>query len=477
MPKVIEGTHADSGRRMQVIISMDTPDSPSDLIATIQGLGEVELSLLALAEAMAASSTRYGQAMARIIGCPDFRSRFKSAKIEVLAFDHLVQQYPDQQTPIEFEMLHRSKLHPSLCKDDVVHFVGLEGAPYFMGDYKRTHPKGNYELAATVRMRDLVWYNDEYFFAGPEYFWEQYLDHIGTRAEFKARRLETLQRLIYAKFVPEIDASVGEMVRYRFEERAPKIDVLAVKEAARAYTKDEVYVVGPHRWVVSKGMAVVFELPVWATFKGDYLKRLHGNIIGFRRSTDPRHPWNITIRLHLSQENIPHWLLDKVLASQLIQTNLKMTITEAFLVGVYSMWPACLFQGTCTPGFSDTRTHDRVIVGHVQLCRKGDQGRPASALNATEEESDVHVDGSLSSSAFIEEGGKQRMDESADQVLDPLIKLHEGKVDVEVYGLVPVRATDALAILGYQDDLTSQVNLFLTQTFVIALSAHAPFSD
>jgi len=67
MPKVIEGTHADSGRRMQVIISMDTPDSPSDLIATIQGLGEVELSLLALAEAMAASSTRYGQAMARII--------------------------------------------------------------------------------------------------------------------------------------------------------------------------------------------------------------------------------------------------------------------------------------------------------------------------------------------------------------------------------------------------------------------------
>ena len=69
------------------------------------------------------------------------------------------------------------------------------------------------------------------------------------------------------------------------------------------------------------------------------------------------------------------------------------------------------------------------------------------------------------------------MDESADQVLDPLVKLHEGKVDVEVYGLVPVRATDALAILGYQDDLTSQVNLFLTQTFVIALSAHAPFSD
>jgi hypothetical protein len=110
--QVIGGTHADTGRRMEVIVSMDETNSPSDLIAIIQGLDNVELSLLALAEAMAVTSIRYGQAMARIIGCPNFRSRFKSSKIEVLTFDHLVQQYPDQQTPIQFEMLHRSKLDP-----------------------------------------------------------------------------------------------------------------------------------------------------------------------------------------------------------------------------------------------------------------------------------------------------------------------------------------------------------------------------
>jgi hypothetical protein len=35
------------------------------------------------------------------------------------------------------------------------------------------------ELAATVRMRDLV-RNDQYLLVEPEYFWDQYLDHIGS---------------------------------------------------------------------------------------------------------------------------------------------------------------------------------------------------------------------------------------------------------------------------------------------------------
>ena len=475
--QVIGGTHADTGRRMEVIVSMDETNSPSDLIAIIQGLDNVELSLLALAEAMAVTSIRYGQAMARIIGCPNFRSRFKSSKIEVLTFDHLIQQYPDQQTPIQFEMLHRSKLDPSLCKDDSVHFTGMEGPPYFMGDYKRPHPRGLYELAATVRMRDLVWCNDQYLLVGPEYYWDQYLDHIGTRAEFRARRLETLQRLLYSQVVPATNAHLGEIVRFRYEERAMKVEMSGIKAASRVYAKDEVYVIGSQRWIVAKGMAVVFDLPVWATFKGDYLKRIHGSVVGFKRSTDPKYPWNIKIRLHLSKDNIPTWLLSKVLDSQLIQTNVEMIISEGFLSGVYSIWPVCLYQGSCVPGFSDACTHDRVVIGHVQLESQNKYQRPdkteAEGGDKTEAEAGSDLDESLSSSAFIEEEGRRRLDPSADKVLSPLIQLHEGRARVEVFSLVPIRPADALVILGYQDELTNQVNPFPK----IALSAHAACTD
>jgi hypothetical protein len=43
---------------MEVIVSMDETNSPSDLIAIIQGLDNVELSLLALAESATAKPWR-----------------------------------------------------------------------------------------------------------------------------------------------------------------------------------------------------------------------------------------------------------------------------------------------------------------------------------------------------------------------------------------------------------------------------------
>jgi hypothetical protein len=118
-----------------------------------------------------------------------------------------------------------------------------------------------------------------------------------------------------------------------------------------------------------------------------------------------------------------------------------------------------------------------VVIGHVQLESQDKYQRPdkteAEGGDKTEAEGGSDFDESLSSSAFIEEEGRRRLDTSADKVLSPLIQLHEGKAHVEVFSLVPIRPPDALVILGYQDELTNQVNPFPK----IALSAHAACTD
>lgn len=456
---MFEGIHKDSGRLMKFIISMDEKHSPSQVISIVKSMDEIQRTVLAFAEAMAASSVSYGQALARIVGCPQYRSNFElPSRFEELKLDHLIPQYPEEQTPIEFEMMHRSKLDPGLSTEDTVYFMNMESAPYFIGDFMKSRPNGEYELAATVRLRDLVWIDAEYFLAGPEYFWhDQYLLHIGTRAEFKARRLETLNRVLYSKVVSGIDSALGEVVRYRFEERALSVDMLAFKESSRG--GDEVYIVGPKRWVLAKGMGVVFELPIWITCKGTYLDRLYGSVTGFKRSSDPRYPWNITFRLHLDKTNIPTWLLGRVSGSHLLQTDIQLTISEVFLSAVFSIWPVALFQGSCVPGVSDEHTNDRVVTGHVQISRKTKgRGSDSASGHQVSSGSDSDKEGSISSSLFIQEGGVNKLHPDVDKVLAPLIKLHEGGVFVDVFRVNPLRPSNALACLGLQDELMNQVN-------------------
>ena len=356
---VVEGIHKDTGRSLKfTICAKDEPHPPSQFMEIIRSMDKSQLSLLAFSDAMATVSVSYGQALARIVGCPEFRSRFEASSFEVLSFDHLIEQYPQKENPIEFEMMHRSKLDPAPCKKDTVHFISMESSPYFIGDYMKSNPQGEYELAATVLMRDLVWVEDDFVLVGPEYFWhEQYLNHIGTRADFRSGRLETLNRLMYARSLePAIDKNLGQVVRYRFEDRAPSVDMLATTESSPM--KEEVHIVGSNRWILSKGMGVVFELPVAITCNRSYLERLYGSVVGFRPSLDQRHPYNIQFRLHLADENIPGWLLSRVAASHFMQTNILFTISEAFLAGVYSIWPAVMFQRSCVPGLSDAHVHD-----------------------------------------------------------------------------------------------------------------------
>ena len=84
-----------------------------------------------------------------------------------MGFEHLVEQYTDDIQPLKFEVMHRDQLDPKLSSSDSVFFVGVNGAPYFIGDFNKAHPSGVLEPAVVAEMRDIIWLDNEYAIVGP----------------------------------------------------------------------------------------------------------------------------------------------------------------------------------------------------------------------------------------------------------------------------------------------------------------------
>ena len=265
---------------------------------------------------------RYGQAIAKFMGNSGFREKLSISEKDVLELDHLDEQYDPEQV-LSFQLMHRSQLCSKLCQEDRVYFEKIHDPPYFIGDFNKARPTGEMDLAVTVMLRDLVWVDSEFFFAGPTYYWhDQYLSEIVIRKE---GRRATLERLLYQQSVPGLDVVYGDVVSYHAGE-SPEVELLALSEVSRA--SNNARIAGPDRLIVREGMGVVFETPVLMAYKRPFLTRIYGFVIAFKDDTrddaDPRYPVHIKIRVHLSKENIPTWLLSesRLKGSDLLQTNL-----------------------------------------------------------------------------------------------------------------------------------------------------------
>ena len=213
---VCEGIHLESGRAMSIVIRDDPDSAPKRLLSIVEHMPEC--SLAALVECLGASGPAYALAVGKIIGDAEFLKRHNivPGTTTVLKFDHLLEQYPDESAPIEFMVMHKRELDKRLSKNDAVHFVAVDGAPYFIGDFNKAHPTGVLEPAATVKMRDIIWLDDENLMAGPEDFWHfQYLHEIRISDEARSKDRMTIRRILYDQHVKGVGNTLGDIVHYK----------------------------------------------------------------------------------------------------------------------------------------------------------------------------------------------------------------------------------------------------------------------
>jgi hypothetical protein len=473
---LFKGIHEDSGRNVSINMDLPAPFHLPESIVSLcrasestssESLPEVAKHIVTSvvdAEVQSRSNDekviwRYGQAIAKFMGNSGFREKLSISEKDVLELDHLDEQYDPEQV-LSFQLMHRSQLCSKLCQEDRVYFEKIHDPPYFIGDFNKARPTGEMDLAVTVMLRDLVWVDSEFFFAGPTYYWhDQYLSEIVIRKE---GRRATLERLLYQQSVPGLDVVYGDVVSYHAGE-SPEVELLALSEVSRA--SNNARIAGPDRLIVREGMGVVFETPVLMAYKRPFLTRIYGFVIAFKDDTrddaDPRYPVHIKIRVHLSKENIPTWLLSesRLKGSDLLQTNLELTISESYLVGVFSIWPPCLFQGTCVPGPSEEHINDRIVVGHLQILRRVEADKEGSSVHTSDSDSDKCEDeqgiekcasggcGDASSELAPHGAG-------GDSPVLPIIKMFSGGAFIDVYRVKPMTADVAFAYLGRMQEFT-----------------------
>ena len=486
---VLGGMHSESGRHINIVIRNRPEVTPNRLLSIVQNMPAAQqFSLAAFAECVGELGHAWAQALGKILGDPDFLTKHNMAPAAVLKFDHLVEQYPDESDTLEFKVMHKRELDDRLSKADDVHFVAVDGTPYFIGDFKKARPTGVLELAITVKLRDIVWLDEEHVIAGPQYFWhDQYLDEIRTSYEARSKTRATIQRILYNTKLRDIcefreadsqldpsreqrDYNLGDVVLYRRGGRY--IDMITLEMASRP--SHEVYVVGPGRHIVRRGMGVQFDLPVWLRSainspnipsSASLLDRVFGCITGFKQSLDPQYPVNVTIAVHLDKSNLPAWLISRLTDAHLLQTNQEMLISERYITGVFSIWPPSLYQGTCVPCFkSDHHVNDRVVVGHLEIHIK-DKGLPSEdsrmgSVAGDADASDRDTDSqSITSELFYRDDGRGplRLFPHVRDMIDPIVALHDGRAFVEVSVVSPLRASCALECLHDQNVLFNQV--------------------
>ena len=482
MRREIEGVHEDTGRKVSINFDLPAVVPSEKFILLIDTLDQASVftcsdSFRQLAEHFPVQDELhgprqlqgkkcilgFGRAMARFMGNPRFRERLSISGKNVLHFDHLAAQYDAKQL-ISFQLMHRSQLDPKLSPEDHVFFVEMHGQPYFIGDFNKTKPSGEMDLAATVMLRDLVWADSEFLFAGPPYYWhDQYLSEIRC---CKEARNATLERLLYRQPVPALGVSYGEVVSYHAGGYRA-VEILAASDVSRA--SNTARIAGKDRLIVREGMGVVFEPPIWITCKGDFLERIYGVVVAFKDDAgeDSRYPVNIQIRVHLARENIPPWLLSRLKGSDLLQTNLQITISEAYLVGVFSIWPPCLYQGTCVPCLSDEHVNDRIVVGHLQILRRGkaDEEGSSGFVYSSDSESGsqdvrdekanvVNHESSDSDASSVISPARMLGCGRDDTPLQPFIKMFAGEAYIDVYRVKPMTGNVAFSYLGRQQELT-----------------------
>ena len=76
---------------------------------------------------------------------------------DVLKLDHLKEQYYHDDGTFVFELMLWDGLDRVLRPYDLMYIDSLEDVPYFICNFNLKNPRGVMELAATIKLRDLLW--------------------------------------------------------------------------------------------------------------------------------------------------------------------------------------------------------------------------------------------------------------------------------------------------------------------------------
>jgi hypothetical protein len=216
-------------------------------------------------------------------------------------------------------------------------------------------------------------------------------------------------------------------------------------------------------------MGALFQMPVAISNLSPALSHICGRIIGFRRINDLDSPLIIRIEVYLGKDNIPSWMLSRLIGSQQLQTNQRLAISEQYLHGVFSYWPACLLQGTCAPAVRGLAHHDdKVVVGDMQIRHRSKSHDPSGSASSANDDSESGSDSDLSEHASITSAcfhERELAGSDVRKVLAPLLGLQNGESFAEFRTVSQLRATSILPFIALQEKILPQVSQTTTFHF------------
>ena len=271
-----------------------------------------------------------------------------------------------KERPIKFSCRHISQLpqwttgkQSGKRSGDRIVVERILGPPYLQADYKAPDPKGALDFAVSAILRDSIWVDSGLAFVSPEYQWDKL--YVAERGS--ARVYQQVLNGTIRFGMGDDTRTYGETgTMYKASASAP---FRPLKEMS-AQCHNSIAIGGPHSTILRPGMGAVLDPPLSERFKGADLEVLYGSIVAI--DTDHN---KLTIRLLLSRDNMPDYVLSNLGPNELVQTNALLGVPFEWVSGTFPVLPPQLFNAECIPQESETRMTkkflSRIVVCDMQI--------------------------------------------------------------------------------------------------------------
>jgi hypothetical protein len=272
-----------------------------------------------------------------------------------------------KERPIKFSCRHISQLpqwttgkQSGQRSGDRIVVERILGPPYLQGDHKAVDPKGALDFALSAILRDCIWVDSGLAFVSPEYQWDKlYMAERGSARVFQQVLNGTIRfgmgddTRTYGETGTMYKASASAQFR-------------PLKEISGQCNTNSIAIGGPHSTILRPGLAVVIDPPLSERAKGADLEVVYGSIVAI--DTDHN---KLTIRLLLSRDNMPDYVLSNLGPNELVQTNALWDVPFEWVSGTFPVLPPQLFNAECIPQKSETQMTNkflsRIVVCDMQI--------------------------------------------------------------------------------------------------------------
>lgn len=316
------------------------------------------------------------------------------------------------QDPITFFLTPLSDLPSgtqpmgSKCKTgDRIVYDSINGPPFFQSDCLATKPKGVLDFAVSVTARDLVWLDSNLCLASQQYSWTpQYM------AELRPR---VLDELLYSQNLPGSQKTYKQAgIKYEATSNAPFFAMEAI--AGEASSREVKRAINCPAFL-RPGCGVLVDVPIRLQAAHSHVERAFGSVVGFETRASVEH---VVMQLYLDRDDLPPYVMSRMSAGELIQTNIRATVPLDWIRGTFRISPASLYRATnIIEAFEESRFSD--FKDKIVVC-------------------DVVID-------FMPEHA-----DGSTQNLGILAKVAKSEVDITLRRMDPFPADCALAFLHHQ---------------------------